>query len=144
MPWMIFSLTYILYFYYFSADTHKLERDVLVVINNNGSVLWIPHRIYHSSCSVNVANYPFDHQSCGMTFGSWAYHGNEIDLGFLPDMEMLDISELERESSEWEIISKSEERKIQVFTFTFVRLSILELLLFLSNSFNILHFLFLL
>ena len=53
-----------------------------------------------------------------MTFGSWAYHGNEIDLGFLPDMEMLDISDLERESIEWEITSKSEERKIQVITIT--------------------------
>ena len=50
-----------------------------------------------------------------MTFGSWAYHGNEIDLGFYSDMEMLDISDLERESTEWEITYKSESRRIQYY-----------------------------
>ena len=50
-----------------------------------------------------------------MTFGSWAYHGKEIDLGFYSDMEMLDISDLERESTEWEILSKSEMREIKYY-----------------------------
>ena len=47
-----------------------------------------------------------------MTFGSWSYHGNEIDLGLLEDMEMLDVSDLERESTAWEIIGKAETRKV--------------------------------
>lgn len=97
------------------ADTHKNERDVLVVINNTGEVLWIPHRIYRASCAVDVTSYPFDTQTCDMTFGSWAYHGNEIDLGFYDDMEMLDISDLERESTSWDIISKGEYRKSQYY-----------------------------
>ena len=83
----------------------------MATISYEGEVLWIPHRVYKSSCSVNVANYPFDTQSCFMTFGSWAYHGNEIDLGIFEDMEMLDISDLERESTEWDIIDKMDNRR---------------------------------
>ena len=49
-----------------------------------------------------------------MTFGSWSYHGNEIDLGLLEDMEMLDVSDLERESTAWEIIGKAETRKVRI------------------------------
>ena len=62
-----------------------------MVVYQDGSVLWIPHRIYYSSCSVDVTNYPFDTQTCRMTFGSWAYHGNEIDLVFYDDLERMDI-----------------------------------------------------
>ncbi len=104
-----------MFLFIFRADTHKLERDVLSVISNDGNVLWIPHRIYHSSCSVDVTNYPFDRQECKMTFGSWAYHGNEIDLGFHKNLEMLDISDLERESTKWEITAKKEFRKIEYY-----------------------------
>ena len=50
-----------------------------------------------------------------MTFGSWAYHGIEIDLGFYDGLERMDISDLEKESTEWEIISKTESKKVHVF-----------------------------
>ena len=49
-----------------------------------------------------------------MTFGSWAYHGIEIDLGFYDDLERMDTSDLEKENTEWEIMSKTENRKVQV------------------------------
>ncbi len=50
-----------------------------------------------------------------MTFGSWTYHGNEIDLRFFEDLERMDISDLERDNTEWEITNKSEHREIQLY-----------------------------
>ena len=49
-----------------------------------------------------------------MTFGSWAYHGNEIDLKFYEDLEQMDISDLEKDNTEWVITAKTENRRIQV------------------------------
>lgn len=64
---------------------------------------------------MDVHNFPFDSQECHMTFGSWAYHGNELDLVFFENLDKLDISDLERENTEWEVLSKSENRRIQYY-----------------------------
>ena len=61
-----------------SADTEKLEREAMVVISYNGSIMWIPHRIYKSSCSIDVTNFPFDSQSCSLIFGSWSHDGFQV------------------------------------------------------------------
>ena len=52
-----------------------------------------------------------------MTFGSWVYHGIELDIHFYDDLERMDISDLEKENSEWDITHMSENRRIQVITF---------------------------
>ena len=41
-----------------------------------------------------------------MTFGSWAYHGNELDLHFNDDFERMDLTDLEKENTEWEVLNK--------------------------------------
>lgn len=33
-----------------------------------------------SLCKVDVTYFPFDTQNCALTFGSWAYHGLELNL----------------------------------------------------------------
>ena len=45
-----------------SAETDKAERDVLAVVGADGTVLWVPHQIFKSSCSIDVRNFPFDYQ----------------------------------------------------------------------------------
>ena len=42
------------YCYICSADTEIPERNVHVLVDPDGNVIWIPHRIYRSSCSVDV------------------------------------------------------------------------------------------
>ena len=101
-------------FQYTSSETMGLSNDSFpFLFFFLRFILFSCH--FRSSCSIDVTNYPFDKQQCDMTFGSWAYHGKEIDLGFYSDMEMLDISDLERESTEWEILSKSEMREIKYY-----------------------------
>ena len=35
---------------------------MLAVITADGTVLWVPHQIFRSSCSIDVLNFPFDYQ----------------------------------------------------------------------------------
>ena len=44
------------------ADTEIPERNVHVLVNHDGMVIWVPHRIYRSSCSVDISMFPFDSQ----------------------------------------------------------------------------------
>lgn len=51
-----------------------------VVLRNDGQVMWDQPAITKSSCSVDVAFFPFDLQECHLTFGSWTHNGNQMDL----------------------------------------------------------------
>ena len=65
---------------YFRADPNDKARDVLAIIKYDGTVLWVPHLIFKSSCSIDVTNFPFDSQTCHMWFGSWTHPKQEVDV----------------------------------------------------------------
>ena len=44
------------------ADTEIPEHNMHVLVNHYGMVIWVPHRIYRSSCSVDISMFPFDSQ----------------------------------------------------------------------------------
>jgi hypothetical protein len=46
----------------------------------NGDVLWIRPTRYSFSCKLDLKQFPFDTQHCTMTFGSWKYNANFLDL----------------------------------------------------------------
>ncbi|KAK2161987.1 hypothetical protein NP493_1550g00003 [Ridgeia piscesae] len=46
--------------------------------------------IIKSACSVNIATYPFDIQRCPLMFGSWTYHGFELNLTNFADTALID------------------------------------------------------
>ena len=58
----------------------EVARDALVVVLHDGTMSWYPHTIFHSSCSIDVTNFPFDKQFCHMWFGSWTHNSEELDL----------------------------------------------------------------
>ena len=62
------------------AETDSSLRDTLTSIHYNGTVLWVPHQKLKSSCSIDVTNFPFDHQKCHMWFGSWTYTKDDLNL----------------------------------------------------------------
>ena len=62
----------------FRADPQSEFRDVLAVVSPDGSVNWVPHQIFKSSCSLDVTNFPFDNQNCHMWFGSWTHTRSEV------------------------------------------------------------------
>ena len=46
----------------------------------NGDILWIRPTRYSFSCTLDLKLFPFDTQYCTMTFGSWKYNANFLDI----------------------------------------------------------------
>lgn len=84
-----------------SADDHFTgSMDTNVVIRHDGQIMWDSPAITKSSCKVDVSYFPFDAQQCRLTYGSWTYNGNQLDL--LNAMETADLADLVN-NVEWEV-----------------------------------------
>uniref|UniRef100_A0A6Q2YVS6 Cholinergic receptor, nicotinic, alpha 9 n=2 Tax=Esox lucius TaxID=8010 RepID=A0A6Q2YVS6_ESOLU len=70
-----------------------------VVLRYNGEITWDMPAITKSSCVVDVSYFPFDWQWCNLTFGSWTYNGNQVDIAM--GMDSGDLSDFV-ENVEWE------------------------------------------
>ncbi|ELT97047.1 hypothetical protein CAPTEDRAFT_92843 [Capitella teleta] len=100
---------------YNSAEIRPDARDALAVITFDGTVTWFPHTIFKSSCSVDVANFPFDSQKCHMWFGSWTHTAKEVNLHMGYQDQGIDLSTFNsdyNESCSWEIINVTAKRRI--------------------------------
>ncbi|XP_012869410.1 PREDICTED: neuronal acetylcholine receptor subunit alpha-10 [Dipodomys ordii] len=63
---------------YNKADTQApASVNTNVVVRHDGAVRWDSPAITRSSCRVDVSAFPFDAQSCGLTFGSWTHGGHQ-------------------------------------------------------------------
>ncbi|KAJ8337773.1 hypothetical protein SKAU_G00367390 [Synaphobranchus kaupii] len=82
---------------------------VNVLVYNDGTVNWLPPAIYRSSCSIEVAYFPFDWQNCSMVFRSYTYDSSEVDLQYALNYEGQEIHEIVidknafTENGEWQI-----------------------------------------
>ncbi|XP_041366453.1 neuronal acetylcholine receptor subunit alpha-10-like isoform X2 [Gigantopelta aegis] len=54
-------------------------KDYRVSISHTGHVSYNFPTIINSLCKVDVTYFPFDTQVCHLPFGSWAYHGFQLD-----------------------------------------------------------------
>lgn len=54
------------------------ESSTNVKLRYNGEIVWDSPAITKSTCVVDVSYFPFDWQSCNLTFGSWTYNGNQV------------------------------------------------------------------
>ncbi|XP_077588500.1 neuronal acetylcholine receptor subunit alpha-9-II isoform X1 [Stigmatopora nigra] len=73
--------------------------DTNVKLRYNGEITWDAPAITKSSCVVDVSYFPFDSQECNLTFGSWTYNGNQVDI--FMGMDSGDLSDFV-ENVEWE------------------------------------------
>lgn len=80
-----------------------------VVIRCDGRIRWDSPAITKSSCKVDVSYFPFDGQQCPLTFGSWTYNGNQIDL--LSMQETGDLTDFV-ENVEWEMLGMPARRNV--------------------------------
>lgn len=66
-------------------------------------MLWVPPAIYKSSCIIDVQFFPFDEQVCYLSFGSWTFNKQEVEIGFKDDIESVDLTQYSY-SSIWDIV----------------------------------------
>ena len=62
-------------FFAFSADSNYNTAviNTNVLVSNIGTVTWLSHGIYKSSCNISVEYFPFDIQVCKLKWASWTY-----------------------------------------------------------------------
>uniref|UniRef100_A0A8C5MNB7 Nicotinic acetylcholine receptor beta-2 n=1 Tax=Leptobrachium leishanense TaxID=445787 RepID=A0A8C5MNB7_9ANUR len=87
---------------YNNADgTYEVSLFTNAIVQNNGSIAWLPPAIYKSACKIEVKHFPFDQQNCTLKFRSWTYDYTEIDLVLSQDNASMDDF---TPSGEWDII----------------------------------------
>ena len=88
-----------------SADGHyEVSFHSNVVIDRNGSMLWVPPAIYKSSCKIDVEFFPFDEQICSMLFGSWTYNEQEVTLKWYNGKPIVELNDYSY-SGIWDIMN---------------------------------------
>ncbi|KAL2077354.1 hypothetical protein ACEWY4_026858 [Coilia grayii] len=80
-------------------DDDNGPMDTNVELRYNGEIIWDAPSMTKSSCVVDVSYFPFDNQQCNLTFGSWTYNGNQVDI--IMGMNSGDLSDFV-ENVEWE------------------------------------------
>jgi len=76
----------------YSADMRLKEyRDSMAVVENDGTVMWIPPALFRSSCSIDITHFPFDVQTCRLKIGSWTYDGFKLDIDFYDNVSQASI-----------------------------------------------------
>ncbi|XP_048121579.1 neuronal acetylcholine receptor subunit alpha-10a isoform X2 [Alosa alosa] len=98
---------------YNNADQHFTgSMDTNVVIRHDGQIMWDSPAITKSSCKVDVSFFPFDAQQCRLTYGSWTYNGNQLDL--LNAMETADLADLV-DNVEWEVLGMPAKKSVVLY-----------------------------
>ena len=46
-----------------------------VIVSHTGTVTWLSHGMFKSSCDISVEYFPFDIQDCHLKWASWTYDG---------------------------------------------------------------------
>ncbi|XP_010223904.1 PREDICTED: neuronal acetylcholine receptor subunit alpha-10-like, partial [Tinamus guttatus] len=86
--------------------------DTNVVLRSDGRIVWDAPAITKSSCKVDVSFFPFDGQQCRLTFGSWTYDGNQVDLRHR--LEAGDLTDFV-ENVEWEVLGMPATRNVVTY-----------------------------
>ncbi|XP_041453750.1 neuronal acetylcholine receptor subunit alpha-10-like [Lytechinus variegatus] len=61
------------------------EDKVNALVSSDGMVTWYTPMVISSSCKINVRYFPFDVQTCTLTFGSWAYTIDSLNINYSDD-----------------------------------------------------------
>nr|XP_020443004.1 neuronal acetylcholine receptor subunit alpha-9-like isoform X2 [Monopterus albus] len=98
---------------YNSADDQfSSAMETNVVLRNDGQVMWDQPAITKSSCSVDVAFFPFDMQQCHLTFGSWTHNGNQMDL--FNALDSADLADFVP-NVEWEVLGMPAKKNVILY-----------------------------
>lgn len=66
----------------YNSITHNMDYygTVNVYVEPSGNVTWVPPATFKTFCDSSLRYWPFDSHKCTLLFGSWVYHGHEIDV----------------------------------------------------------------
>ncbi|XP_076805164.1 5-hydroxytryptamine receptor 3A-like [Clavelina lepadiformis] len=78
-------------------------RIAYLTVHHYGRVRYAEPTVLETSCSVNIAKFPFDYQACSLTLTSWALPSDKLDILTARPQESLtaDISAYFVSTGEW-------------------------------------------
>jgi len=94
----------------YSGSLYNFKTKVQLF--HDGTNKWYSPATINSGCDIEITWFPFDYQKCFLTFGSWAYHGFDVDLR--PDLPTADL-EFYDENNEFELIAAPSDRMVNTF-----------------------------
>ncbi|XP_011865912.1 PREDICTED: acetylcholine receptor subunit alpha-L1-like [Vollenhovia emeryi] len=92
-----------------TAGTVEHYGDTHCIIFHDGQVLWVPPSQFVGLCELDFRLWPFDTQVCNMTFGSWTYHGEQIDMQLSETVE--NTERMYVKNAEWKLLDMSKSRE---------------------------------
>lgn len=129
----------------FGSGYQSLHPETMTVsVQFNGTVLWYSLATIFSFCKVTVESYPFDIQTCGLTFTTWMFNKNE--QYFYPIYDLITdekYKKYEVKHGKWELSIKSVtkgEASYDCHTCAHTKQSFILYVLQLRRSHNFLHF----
>ena len=79
----------------------------VIKLNSDGYLTWVRPIIYSFSCPLSLKDFPYDKQSCSMTFGSWRLSKQFLDIypfnSTNPNYRPIQVSK-DFSHNEWNII----------------------------------------
>lgn len=93
---------------YNAADKpYAYDSNSVLKLNSDGYITWVRPIIYSFSCHLSLKDFPYDTQSCSMTFGSWRLSKQFLDIypfnSTNPNYRSIQVSE-DFSHNEWDII----------------------------------------
>ena len=85
-----------------------------VIITSTGQNVWFIPVILRSFCQVDIEYFPFDEQTCTLRFGSWTYHGFELDFNLMKGGEATDLKKY-KSNGEFELITFDADREVNTY-----------------------------
>ena len=67
----------------------------------DGTCLWFPPGRFSLPCPIDISWFPFDDQTCSLTFQSWLYDGLKLNLTLAVDKVEVNVA-----NGEWDLIGK--------------------------------------
>ena len=98
----------------FSAgDQFSKHLVTNAIVSSNGDVLWLFPALVKTYCSLNVEHFPFDSQSCDISFISWTHSGDTLDLHY--NSSFPNGIYYNSAHQEWEVDDITAERNVQYY-----------------------------
>lgn len=97
-----------------SAEPMKDDRGAAarLVVKHDGNVSWLNPMIFTSSCEIDITYFPLDDQSCRLTFSSWSYNDEFLDVH--PGSDTADLSSYV-ENGEWILLGVRSQRNVMTY-----------------------------
>ncbi|EJW75595.1 hypothetical protein WUBG_13499, partial [Wuchereria bancrofti] len=99
---------------YNNADDYAIgSMHSRAILFYDGTVFWPPPTQLRSTCKTDVTYFPFDSQHCAIKFGSWTYHGLQVDI--TNRSVNVDLSNYV-ESGEFDLVRVFQKRRVVKYT----------------------------